>query len=172
MAEAQTESCEEEAVEPQPGLITLIRVFIRVVVSAALGAALWLMDLRVYGDTGPLPDIVASPIFGVWIGAAAAIIWGPIIELAVPRAVERHRWIALLGSMVMMCAAAGMVWASPSAADWWGLRMIVMSSLAAAVVEAIALRVYVRAEQPPAEAPPAEEPSEEEPSTERAAEAS
>jgi hypothetical protein len=124
----------------------------RVIVSAQLGTLLWIMDLKVYGDTGPLPDVVASPIFGAWIGAAAGLIWGPVIELMTPQATEQQRWVALAGSMLLLCAATAMIWAIPPGAVWWGLRMLVVASLAAAVVEGVALAICVRRAQPPQEA--------------------
>ncbi|MGD8239276.1 MAG: hypothetical protein PVH68_12030 [Armatimonadota bacterium] len=163
MAEEQTDSAADEATEPQPGLAALSRVAIRVAVSAGLGTALWIMDLRVYGDSGPLPDIVASPIFGAWIGAAAGLIWGPIIELMAPRATERQRWIVLAGSMAMMCVATGIIWAIPPVRNWWGLRTLVVASLAAAVLEGVALAICTRGAERPTEETPDEEPEAEEP---------
>ncbi|MFQ5810189.1 MAG: hypothetical protein ACE5JM_11270, partial [Armatimonadota bacterium] len=162
MAEEQTDGAVDEAMEPQPGLVALSRVIIRVAVSAGLGAALWIMDLKVYGDSGPLPDIVASPIFGAWIGAAAGLVWGPIIELMAPRATEQQRWGVLAGSMLMMCVATGIIWGIPPVRDWWGLRMLVVASLAAAVVEGVALAICTRGAEPPTEETPDEEPPTEE----------
>ncbi len=153
MVDVQTDSCKEEAPEHQPGLMAFLRVTVRVAVSAALGTALWLVDLRVYGDTGPLPDIVASWVFGAWCGAAAGLIWGPIIEVSVPDATERQRWLVTAGSMAMMCVPTAVLWAVPPAGLWWGLRLLVVASLAAAVVEAVALVWSVRTAGPPTEHP-------------------
>ncbi len=164
MAEEQTDNSTEEALEPQPGLMHLIRVAIRVAVSAGLGTALWVFDLKVYGETGPLPDVVKSPIFGAWCGAAAGIIWGPIIELAVPRATEKQRWLVVLGSMILMGICTGVIFAIAPTKFWWGLRMLVIMSLAAAVVEAVGLSVCSRGQEPGDAASPDETSGADEPS--------